>query len=165
MIRTLTPDDLDAFIEIRMMGLKTHPEAFGAAFEEGIDREKTLSNFHAKNDEDFILGYFSDQVLVGLVGFIRMSRIKKRHKGFIWGMYVRPAYQGKGIGRALMEFCIQKASLIDGLQTINISVTAGMESAESLYQSLGFQTYAIEKDAMLINGVGYDEIYMSRDIL
>lgn len=164
MIRTLTPNDIDAFIEVRMLGLKTHPEAFGAAYEEGIDREKTLRNLYAKNDEDFILGYFSGDILVGIVGFVRYTRLKQRHKGWIWGMYVRPEYHGRGIGKALMETCIEGASTLEGLQKIILSVTHTMIPAKKLYESVGFQAYGVEKDSMRVGGMAYDEILMSREI-
>jgi ribosomal protein S18 acetylase RimI-like enzyme len=163
MIRALTPQDIDAFIEIRMLGLKTHPEAFGAAYEEGIDREKTLRNLYAKNDEDFILGYFAGDFLVGIVGFLRYTRLKMRHKGWIWGMYVRPQYHGRGIGKALMETCMEKASALEGLQKVTLSVTHTMIPAKRLYESVGFLTYGVEKDSMRVGGNRYDEILMSRE--
>ena len=164
MIRALTPHDIEAFIEIRMLGLKTHPEAFGAAYEEGIDRAKTLSNLHAKNDEDFILGYFSGDFLVGIVGFLRHTRLKQRHKGWIWGMYVRPEYHGQGIGKALMKACVEKASPLEGLQKVTLSVTHTMIPARKLYESVGFRAYGVEKDSLRVGGMGYDEILMSREL-
>jgi GNAT superfamily N-acetyltransferase len=41
--------------------------------------------------------------LVGMVGFYQRSGPKDRHKGIIWGMYVKPCLQGNGLGSTLGE--------------------------------------------------------------
>lgn len=163
MIRALVPSDIDAFIALRMEGLEKYPEAFGAAAEEGIDYTRTLRNLEEKNEEDFILGYFDGTALIGIVGFLRMPRVKQRHKGWVWGMYVCESHQGRGIGRALMRECIRRAFAREGLQKITLSVTGTLTGARRLYESLGFHTFGVEKNSLRVNGVGYDEIMMSLD--
>ena len=162
MIRPLNENDLDEFIRIRLEGLQKDPAAFGAAYEDGVDRNKTYHNLKQKNEEDFILGYFDQDILLGIIGFFKNNRLKKKHKAMIWGMYVSKNARGKGIGRQLMEKCIQKAQQLKGLQKINLSVIHTQSNAIYLYQKLGFETYGKETASLLVDGQSYDEIFMSK---
>ena len=164
MLRILTQKDTDAFIKRRMEGLRESPFAFGASFEEGVDRDRVFNNLRNGSDENFILGYFDDEALCGIVGFFRESKLKKKHIGWIWGMYVRPDSRGRGIAKSLMLEVINKAKQIEGLSKINLSVTRPQEKALMFYQKLGFVEYAIEKDALRVNGQKVDEIFMSMQI-
>ncbi len=165
MIRPLNDKDLDAFLSIRMDSLRLNPEAFGASFSEKPDRNKTRQDLKAKNEENFILGYFEEEALVGIVGFIRYARQKTRHKGFIWGMFVYPEQRGKGIGKALMQACMEKARRIVGLEKVNLSVIAVQQRALQLYRDLGFVEYGLEKGASKVIGRNYDEVFMSWEIV
>src|SRR5207245_313020 len=52
-------------------------------------------------------------------------------------VYVRPAFRGKGLGRALVEAVIAAARLI-GYRKLRLETTTFMEGAQALYRSLGF---------------------------
>ena len=51
---------------------------------------------------------------------------------------VDPKAQGRGVGRALVEACIER-SRARGAHTMVISVLAGNDSAERLYERMGFE--------------------------
>ncbi len=162
MIRAITEKDADAFIRIRRDSLRLEPRSFGADPDAEIDREATFRNLQAKNEEDFVLGYFDEGKLIGLLGFIRESKRKKRHKGRIWGFFVYPEYRGKGIGRALFQECLDRASAIEGLEKVILSVTAVSERALAFYQSFGFKEYGREKGSMKWEGEWLEEIFMEK---
>ncbi len=164
MIKVLTEKNTDAFIQLRMLGLKESPRAFGASFEEGIDRNRTFQNLKNRTNENFILGYFKEEDLVGIVGFVREQKLKKKHKSFIWGMYVKPNFRGKGIAKKLMPETIGRAKKIEGLSKIILSVTQPQENALKFYENLGFVKYSIEKDAIRVDGQKINEIFMSLEI-
>ena len=69
MIRTLNIDDLDAFIQIREDSLRIDPRSFGADSNKPLDRAITAKRMRKKNDEDFILAYFEESEILGMVGF------------------------------------------------------------------------------------------------
>jgi hypothetical protein len=50
-----------------------------------------------------ILGAFNPK-LIGVVGFMRRGRMKCRHKGVIWSMYIAPKFRGLNIEN-LFFFC------------------------------------------------------------
>jgi ribosomal protein S18 acetylase RimI-like enzyme len=56
-------------------------------------------------------------------------------------LYVRPAFRGMGIGKQLVETCLSEARRI-GYRCVRLDTLAFMNSAQTLYRSLGF--YAIE---------------------
>ena len=160
MIRALNTNDVDTYIAIRKEGLKKYPYSFGASPNRVIERDQTKNDLAAKNDENFILGFFEKDELVGIVGFMRYTKPKIQHKGFIWGMYVKTEQQGKGIGKQLMEAVIEKSQQIKGLQQINLSVTNLSENAFFLYKKLNFIEYGREKSALYWSDIAIDEIYM-----
>ncbi len=108
MIRYLNENDVDLFIKIRKDSLQLDPKSFGASPHAEINRDKTIEDLKAKDDENFILGFFEGVELVGILGFIRYKNEKTRHKGFIWGVFVYEEHRGKKIGKQLMQECIDK---------------------------------------------------------
>lgn len=164
MVKVLTEKDTDIFIELRLKGLKESPMAFGASFEEGMDRDQTFKNLKNKTNENYILGYFKNDLLVGIVGFVRELKLKKRHKSFIWGMYVDSDFRRMGIAKKLLLEVIHRAKKLEGLSKIILSVTQPQENALGFYERLGFVKYSIEIDAIRVDGEKIDEIFMSLQI-
>ena len=95
---------------------------------------------------------------------MREHKLKKKHKAIIWGMYVSPAFRGKGIVKKLLLEVIRRAKNIDGLSKIMLSVTQAQEKALGFYEYLGFVKYSVEKDAIRVDGQKIDEIFMSFQI-
>jgi RimJ/RimL family protein N-acetyltransferase len=161
LIKLLTAKYVEEFRALRLRGLKEDPEAFGAAYEESS--ESPMSEWLQTLDQatgSFVLGAFNPD-LVGIVGFLRPGRIKRRHKGLIWGTYVAPEARGRGIGKALMLETLTRARSLEGLEEVNLFVVIKNEAARDLYLKLGFCSYGIEKRALKINGEYFDEELLS----
>src|SRR4051794_33551537 len=74
------------------------------------------------------------------------------------GMYVSPAAQGRGIGRALLRGLLAHAA--NEVEQVHLVVVSDNEPARRLYESEGFSAYGREPHA-LKQGEGYlDEILM-----
>ena len=162
MIRELTERELDEFLKVRTDSLKLNPNSFGSDPNLKIDKEKTRVDLKSKNEENFILGYYNHDQMIGLVGFIRESGIKKKHKGFIWGVFVYPEFRGKGIGKELLKACLTKIAELNGIVKVVLTVTHTSTEAIALYKRLGFNQFGIEKNSMKWKGVSIDEIYMEK---
>src|SRR4249919_352920 len=105
-IRQLDRDDAEAYHALRLRMLREHPEAFTSSFEEDSCRPLAwVQSRLAPNDDGpgkFVLGAFTDDSeLIGSVGLAVEERIKERHKGFVFGMFVAPEAGAVGVGRAL----------------------------------------------------------------
>jgi ribosomal protein S18 acetylase RimI-like enzyme len=79
-------------------------------------------------------------------------------------MYVSPDFRGSGVGKKLMQEVIERVKKIKGLSKIMLSVTQPQENSLKFYQRLGFEKYAVEKDALRVGDKMIDEIFMSLKI-
>ena len=163
-IRALTEDDAGDFRRLRLRALKEHPDAFGSSYEaeSALPLEAVAGRMlrTAASPHDFTLGAYREGELVGMVGFFREQREKMRHKGTIWGMFVPSEEQGKGIGRALLTEAIARARLVPGLEQVGLAVVTPNRRARGLYASLGFETYGVEPNALVVDGEHLDEEFM-----
>lgn len=162
-IHRLGEDDAGVFRELRLRALRESPEAFGSSYEETVAHPLASMAQRLRPDpdapDDFVLGAFAP-ALVGMVGFRREPRLKTRHKGAIWGMYVAREMQGSGIGRALLEQVIEEARKQPGLEQITLYVVSSNLAARHLYASCGFTVYGVEPRALKLDGRYFDEDLM-----
>jgi len=155
-IRPLAPSDAPACRDLRLTALATSPEAFGSSYEE--EAPLSVDAFRARIPEappNAIFGAFSDGDLVGMAGFAVHERLKARHKGVMWGVFVRPEWRGRGLGRDLVRRVIDHASRHVIMLEAAVGLTNG--SARRTYHGLGFRPYGIERKAIRIGEVFYDE--------
>lgn len=159
MIRPLTATDVHSFIELRQKSLLTEPFAFGADPNVKIDIDQTRRDLLAKSDEDFVLGYFDGEKLGGMIGFIRYSGSKRKHKGWIWGMYVEDEYRKKGVGKRLLETTLAMARDMEGLKKVTLTASSNAIAAIRLYNRYGFSEFGRETEAMIWDDKSIDEIF------
>lgn len=163
-IRLLTEADAEAYRELRLRALREDPEAFGATYEEWINRPLAVvaERLRLSTDppEKFTLGAFVEGALTGTVTFGRSQGAKERHKGVITGMFVAPEQRGQRLGRELLTEAIARARALPGLEQIFLGVVTSNVPARALYTALGFQSYGLEHRALKHNGHYYDEHLM-----
>lgn len=164
-IKKLIKHDADHYRNIRLEALSNNPDFFGTMYAEEVIR--TADDFREKipvDNNNFILGCYGDEDLVGIVAFHQESRIKLRHKAYIRSMYVQPEYRKKGIGKLLLNELIARAKAIQEIEILLLDVVTNNLSAKQLYLSFGFQIYGIEKMAYKLNHQYFDLEYMSLPI-
>ena len=161
-IRKLTPQDAACFQRLRLIGLREEPSAFASSYEEEKDRPlSALEAQLAPCADHAIFGAFDGDDLVGVVALGREGMRKLAHKGYLWGMFVAASARRQAAGRLLMSEVISMARGVPGLRQLNLGVNANNAAAIRLYESLGFQAFGHEADAMLIDGTLHDEVHMS----
>ena len=156
-LRRLAPEDAAAYREIRLEALADSPHAFSSTLES--EQGQPLDRFAMRLAENFVLGAFSGPHLVGVAGFYVQPRPKHRHKGMLWGMYVRPDCRTAGIGRKLVEAIIAHARR--HVELLQLFVIADNLPARRLYASLGFVEYGIELHATKYQGQYRDDVLMA----
>ncbi|MCU1331292.1 MAG: acetyltransferase, family [Candidatus Angelobacter sp.] len=161
-IRLLTPDDAKAFWHLRLEALRNDSASFADSAEEHLATTvETARERLSKNDpiSNFVVGVFEDGHLTATAGFYRYAHNKERHKGHIWGVYVRPESRGKGVASALMKEIVRRARAIGGLEQITLVASANLP-AQRLYKALGFESYGIERHSLKIGEQYVDDVLM-----
>ncbi|MGM0874038.1 MAG: N-acetyltransferase family protein [Bacillota bacterium] len=156
-IKFLNPTHAEEYRKLRLEALKNHPDAFASSFEEEKENLIELYQSRFNSDDSSHFGAFVDEKLVGVVTLIKEMKIKLKHRATIFAMYVSADKRGYGIGRSLMVKAINQAKEWEGIEQVYLSVVTTKESAKQLYSSLGFEVFGIEKRALKINNVYFDE--------
>jgi ribosomal protein S18 acetylase RimI-like enzyme len=161
-VRPLTSLDVEAFREIRLEALERVPRAFAESAEEfrATSVETVAARLGQMGAHEFLLGAFDGPQLIGTAGFARGERLKDRHKGRVWGVYVRKDSRAKGVGRQLLSELVRRAFLQAGLEHIILTVGTEQASAKRLYASLGFEVFGRERHALKVGETYVDEDYM-----
>jgi ribosomal protein S18 acetylase RimI-like enzyme len=159
-IRRLTGEDASQYKEIRLQGLKNHPEAFSSSYEEESTYSLEVYSNRLSGTQAVALGAFVEQKLVGVVTLFYEQKKKLIHRASIVAMYVDQDYRNVGIGKALMVQAIKQARESESIKQLYLSVTSSNLPAKGLYQSLGFKTYGVDEQAMKVDDTYYDEDLM-----
>ena len=162
-IRRLNAGEAQQYIDFRAEALKQTPTAFTSTSAEEKARPVTWAVdriVNADHRDDFVLGAFASEVLVGIAGFGRPEQKQARHKGTLFGMAVAPDVAGRGVGRQLVEALLGEARKIQGVTQVVLTVSEGNSVAERLYRSCGFREFGREPRAVIVDGVAIIKIHM-----
>ena len=162
-VRLLTPADAEAYHVVRLAALNEEPAAFGSRAEDEPNVADTAERL-AAGDDRCLFGAFQEGQLVGIVRLSRYSAPNEKHRAYLGGLYVLPAFRRSGSGRSLVLAALDRAASVSGLRRINLSVVTEQTAAIRLYQSLGFRTYGTERDTFSRAGRFYDEHLMTLEI-
>lgn len=159
-VRLLTPADEPAYQALLRQGLEQHADCFRISPEDDLEPPPL-----GDTPERFTLGAFSPSGrLVGIVSFARDTRVKMRHKGLLFRMYVATEASGQGLGRRLISETIARVRGGRGLEQITLSVVASNQNAQHLYASLEFVSFARERRALKTGGKYLDEEQMALEL-
>lgn len=159
-LRRLGPDDADLYRELRLEGLRRHPEAFGASFEEEteLSRDQWAARLHVAQ----VFAASRAGRTAGIAGLFGEQMRKKRHKAVLFGVYVRAEARGHGLGRALVQTVIEAARR--DYEQLHTAVVTSNLAARNLYHQLGFKPYGVEPQALVVDGRGHDEELLVLDL-
>lgn len=157
-VRRLSAGDATAFRHLRVAGLQAHPESFGASWE--AESGKPIGWFEERLEKNAVFGgYLPAGRLAACAGLQIPEAQKLRHKGMLWGMYTSPEARGTGLGAALLEALVTHAR--DDLEEIQLRVVSSNDTAIRLYLRTGFVQYGLERRALKVDGIYYDDIMMA----
>ena len=157
-IRRTEPDDYAALREIHAQPLAVRG-TLQLPFPSAESWRKRLAD---QPDNLFSLVACLDEVIVGSLGlFVRDQSPRRRHVGDI-GMAVHDAWQGHGIGSALMQAAVDLADRWINLRRLELTVYTDNERAIALYRKFGFEVEGKLRDFAFRDGVFIDAYAMAR---
>ena len=147
--------------ELRLRGLKEHPDAFTSSHAEESERPVAATERRiAPDSSDWVFGAFIGGELAGVVGLSREPRAKNRHKASIFGMYVAPDHRRRGIGAGLLRHAIDSARAQSSLEQLVLTVTDTNVTARTLYEHFGFRSFGVEPRAISVGDTYFDKNHM-----
>jgi ribosomal protein S18 acetylase RimI-like enzyme len=160
-VRRLRPEDATALVALRRQALESHPLAFSASVDDdrGLSLELVRTDL-ADDQEQAAFGHFDAGHLTGMVGVVRESRVKRRHRAHVWGMYVAPNVRRRGVGRALLAAAVARARAWPGVDQVHLSVTDDAGPAMRLYTAAGFRSWGREPRALQWEGRFVDDYHL-----
>ncbi|MCW8408143.1 GNAT family N-acetyltransferase [Legionella sp. PATHC035] len=149
-----------------------HIEAFWKAVDSVARERKFLAFLEGppiKLTQDFVLEHIKEgwpQVVAmhedQVIGWCDISPLDRpvfAHVGAL-GIGVLAPYRGQGIGEQLLSTALQMAKL-KGLTRIELTVREHNYAAISLYEKYGFVKEGVHKNAVRIDGVYENHIFMA----
>lgn len=160
-VRRLEAADISAMQRLRRAALSAAPWAFLAteADDLALDAEHVARSVAAPERAAIFLAWVEGQP-AGMVGVIRETRAKIRHRAQIWGMYVDSTTRGGGLGRELLEAALAHVRGWSGVEQVHLCVAARADAARRLYERAGFTTWGVQPRAMLWGDTTLDEHHM-----
>jgi putative acetyltransferase len=122
--------------------------------------EETQRRLASLGADDHTFVAVVDGEIVGMAG-LHVEPGKRRHTGSI-GMMVHDQFQGRGIGRELLEALLHVADNFLGLIRVELEVYPDNERAIGLYESAGFEHEGRKRKAVWRHGEHQDVLGMGR---
>lgn len=98
--------------------------------------------------------------VVGWCAIIRETRQFRTHRGKV-AMGVHPDFRGQGLGRRLLESCINHAEA-NGIGRIELEVYTHNNAAKTLYEKMGFEVEGVRRQTRIFDGGYFDTMDMAR---
>lgn len=156
-IRPITREEVTTWRALRLEAMRAYPSAFSASPDdwERLPMDEVERRIPLPGGDDVLFGAYAGGELQGCAGFQREKGAKEAHKGYLWGVYVRAAFQGRGLGEQLTQAVIDWGR--PRVDILRCAVTSENCGAKALYLRLGFKLYGTEPRAIRANGRDYDD--------
>ena len=159
----MTREDAPRLQALRREALAAEPTAFGASPDDCPFRELAAVEAHLANPDRAVFAIADPdrpERLVAMAGIMRETRAQQRHRSSIWGVHVCHDFRGRGLGRKVVEACVNHARTWAGVDSVALSVSVEGTAARALYESLGFVTWGTEPDSLRIDGSAVAQHHM-----
>ncbi|HZO31180.1 MAG TPA: GNAT family N-acetyltransferase [Chloroflexota bacterium] len=155
-IRPVRPEDAEAVHALRLL-----PSVIDGTMAIPSARiEETQRRLGSLGPDDHTFVAVVDGQVVGMAG-LHVGSGKRRHTGGI-GMMVHDQFQGRGIGRELLEALLHVADNFLGLVRVELEVYPDNERAIRLYESCGFEHEGRKRKGVWRHGEHQDVLEMGR---
>ncbi len=164
-IERLSPRHAADYRTLMLEAYAAHPDAFTSTVAERKKLPLVWWEARLSTEPDarkLVLAAFDGDELAGVVGLSFERREKARHKATLFGMYVRPQWRSRGIGRQLVLSALTHARQQPGVKVVQLTVTEGNIPAVALYESCGFIPFGVEPMAIGVGSKYFAKVHMWR---
>ena len=156
-IRRAEADDCSAIYE-----MFTSPKVYEGTLQLPYPSREQWRKRIAETDGYYNLVAVSGDHVIGMLDVETFPhKPRRRHVGRI-GISVSEAWQGKGVGTALMQAAIDLADNWLNLTRLELEVYSDNETAIHLYERFGFEREGLMRQHAFRNGQYVDSLMMSR---
>ncbi len=158
-VRPATEDDAEAFAKVfsdrsASNGTLQHPYTSTEVW-----RTRLAGNVSTRQ---VVLAAVVNGRVVGNAGIHAVSENPRKKHVASLGISIAAPYQGRGVGRALMNACLDFADHWANYARVELTVHADNTRAIKLYESLGFQLEGRLRDFSFREGGYVDALFMGR---
>ncbi|EKD58477.1 MAG: Acetyltransferase [uncultured bacterium] len=161
-IYKLNQNDWETYKKLRLEALRESPQAFGDSFVESA----LLSDNHWKeefeNPKSIIMVARECQEIFAMAAAYQEDGEKMKHIAYVWGVYVKKDYRGKGMGQKMMEALLDEIYAIGEIEKVDLNVNTSQIGAVRLYEKLGFVIAGTLHRELKVDGRYYDEHVMEK---
>lgn len=131
-LRVISEDDWEAFRDVRLRALSDAPDSFGQTLAASAAQPDDVWRERAHAGGPVVLA-FAEGRAVAMGGLLLPADAAA---GFVWGMWVEPAWRGQGLAGRMVRLLLDLAGS-EGRPAL-LHVAEGNEAARGLYESHGF---------------------------
>jgi hypothetical protein len=96
--RNLDSAQVDAYRRLRLEAVRAVPNAFSSGYEtEASAKARKYRAGLSGSAENYVLGAWHGDTLVGIAGFVREIEPQRSHVGLVWGLYVQQDFAAGGL--------------------------------------------------------------------
>lgn len=126
-----------------------------------IEREKEVLERFSKEGYHFSIVHVNNDELIGICGLLDVNQINRTAEA---GIFIgNKKYWNKGCGTEAMNALLDYAFNLLNLNSIFLRVHSFNQRAIKYYRKCGFKEIGIRREAYIVGGKKYDQLYM--DIL
>lgn len=160
---TLEATDVQAYRELMLEAYEFAADAFTSTATESRAEPDAwwIKRIGSISSQTTSVGVWDKGTLIGTVAVEYSTKPKTHHKALVIGMFVKPAYRSKGVGRLLMTRLIEIVVKRPEVELLSLTLTEGNEPALRLYRSVGFSVWGVEPHAIRTDSGFKGKVHMS----
>ncbi len=152
----LRAKDAERFLNLRLQALGSDPLAY--RFNAQDDADIGLVAWRARLEREYVVVAEVEKDWLAVGGIARYSGKLLTHKALLWGMYAVPQARGSGAADAIMHAMLGFSA--KHVRQVQLTVMSDNARAIRFYERHGFETYAVEPQAVRRGETLADETLM-----
>ena len=145
MCRPFEQDEWQAYRDLRLEALKSHPEFFSSTYAKEKDFEEGEWQRRIGSEDCIVFGLFANDEAIGCIGVY--AEKEDPETSHLWGTYIKPEYRGLGLSGPLYQTLIAYAKSRKAWKRVVVSHRKSNAASGAASKLNGFQYTHTESTA------------------